>query len=46
MVLRRVHYSKTEGIIVMHYAKGDIVLYGLNGACQIKAIESREQGVY
>lgn len=30
----------------MHYAKGDIVLYGLNGACRIEAVESREQGVY
>jgi CarD family transcriptional regulator len=30
----------------MHYGKGDIVLYGLNGACRIKAIESREQGAY
>ncbi len=30
----------------MQYSEGDIVLYGLNGACRVKAIEEREQGVY
>ena len=30
----------------MQYSEGDIVLYGLNGACRIKAIEERGQGAY
>lgn len=30
----------------MHFAQGDIVLYGSNGACLIKSIEERSRGFY
>lgn len=30
----------------MHFSQGDIVLYGLNGACRITAVEERENGAY
>lgn len=30
----------------MRFSEGDVILYGLNGVCRVKAIEEREQGSY